>query len=293
MQVADQRAVAGAPFTLTWQLVGADGEPVDPGTVLVTVRGSDGTVVVTGQATTGTGSGPRQYVLTAAQTRQIDVLSVDWTVGGDVYASHLVDVVGRLWFTNAELRAAETAMAAAVNFTPAAISTAREQVEAKIEQWCGQAFVPRFAVETFAATSGPLLASVPTVRRVRWAEFLADDGTVLSTLTPAECAAVPGSDDTTITRSGGWSTGARVRVGYEHGQNVPPPGLKAAAMRLCREVLAKGKGGGLPENAISYSSSELGWSAVLVTPGVRGAHTTIPEVNEQIDANTFSVPGVA
>ena len=37
-------------------------------------------------------------------------------------------------------------------------------------------------------------------------------------------------------------------------------------MRLCREVLAKGKGGGLPENAISYSSSELGWSAVLVTP---------------------------
>ena len=293
MQVADQRAVAGAPFTLTWQLVGADGEPVDPGTVLVTVRASDGAAIATSQAATGTGSGPRQYALTGAQTRQVDVLTVDWTVDGDVYASHLVDVVGRLWFTNAELRAAETAMAAAVNFTPSAVAVAREQVESKMEQWCGQAFVPRFAVETVAATSGPLLAAVPTVRRVRWAEFLDSDGTVLSVLSPAECAAIPSSEDTTISRSGGWTGGARVRVGYEHGRNTPPPGLKAAAMRLCREVLAKGKGGGLPENAISYSSTELGWSAVLVTPGVRGAHTTIPDVNEQIDANTFSVPGIA
>ena len=37
-----------------------------------------------------------------------------------------------------------------------------------------------------------------------------------------------------------------------------------------------------PENAISYTSTEAGWSAVLVTPGVRGAFTAIPEVNEVV-----------
>ena len=116
-------------------------EPVDPGTVLVTVRGSAGTAVVTGQATTGTGSGPRQYVLTAAQTRQIDVLSVDWTVGGDVRVSP-----GRCGGPPVVPRtpswAAETAMAAAVNFTPAMISTARSRWRRRSSSGAGRRSCP-------------------------------------------------------------------------------------------------------------------------------------------------------
>ena len=286
---AHQRVIAGLPATLGWSAIDATGEPADPGAVTVTVTRADGTTITGLPAVAEIGVAPRTVALTSTDTARLDQLTCDWTVNGTVVATTVADVAAGVWFSNAELRAAETALAAAVSFTPDLIRVAREQVEANIEQWCRQAFVLCFSVDMLPATAGALYLTASNVRRIRFAHLLNEDGTVRSTLTAGELAALTISTDDGVVRSGGWTDGVRVRVGYEHGQNAPPPGLKAAAMRLCREVLAKGKGGGLPENAISYSSTELGWSAVLVTPGVRGAHTTIPDVNEQIDANTFTI----
>jgi hypothetical protein len=61
---------------------------------------------------------------------------------------------------------------------------------------------------------------------------------------------------------------------------------------LCREMLETGKTTS-PDAAVSWNSTDLGWSAVFVTPGVRGAHTSLPAVNEVLDAWTFSEIGIA
>ena len=295
MQVADLRVVTTAPATLVWQLVGNDGEPADPGTVLVTVRRADGTEIATGQATTGTGTAARTYTLTPAQTRQLDELTVDWKVGGDTYQSQTVAVVGGAYFSNAEMRGAFPGVRDQPEFSKDLLSLARGQVEDKVERWTHQAWVPRVSIEAPCVSSGRhLIVSFPTVRRVRTVEFVdGATGGVVASLSPAECAAIPASGSGLLYRPGGWSSaGDLVRVVYEHGANCPTPTLKAAAMRLCREVLAKSKGAGLPENAVSASSTELGWSMVLVTPGVRGAHTAIPDVNEAVDTHTFEMFGV-
>ena len=84
-----------------------------------------------------------------------------------------------------------------------------------------------------------------------------------------------------------------MKVGYEHGLTTAPPDVKRQAQRLVREVLLNEKMGQVPDNATSWQSTEMGWSAVLVTPGVRGAHTRLPSVNKCIDDWTFDQVGVA
>jgi hypothetical protein len=55
MMQTPARVVQGAPITVTYQAVDADGEPssTDPGTVTVSITRADGTSIVTGAATTG------------------------------------------------------------------------------------------------------------------------------------------------------------------------------------------------------------------------------------------------
>lgn len=290
-----QRVVAGTAATLSWQQIDGDGEPANPGTVTVTVTRADGTVIATAQATSGATTAARTYALTAAQTATLDRLTVVWVASSVTLATTEVDVVAAPWFSNAELRAAESSVADLGKFTAAKITLARLQVEAFIERCTHRRFVPGYVLETVPGTvSSDLVVSHPDVRVVRSAVLYSDLSAAASeTLAAGELSTLPASGAGIISRhSSNWST-RWVRIGYEYGLRQPPPDLKRAAMRLCRELLVNEPKGQVPDNATNFSSSEMGWSAVLVTPGVRGAHTRLPSVNEAIDAWTFQRYGIA
>ena len=133
------RVVAGAPVTVRFTPYDADGEPggVDPGTVTVDVIRSDGTVLVTAAATTGTGTDPRTYDLAATHTRLLDHLTVLWEVAGVAVHETTVDVVGGHLAILAEIRGTEPSLADTSVDRDAGLLQARAEVEDMFERACG------------------------------------------------------------------------------------------------------------------------------------------------------------
>lgn len=293
MNSFSQRVVAGTAANLSWQLIDGTGEPANPGTVTVTVTRADGTVIVTGGATSGATTAARTYALTAAQTATLDRLTVLWVASGVTLATTEVDVVAAPWFSNDELRVAYAGLGVTA-FPAATVSTARLQAEAFLEDRCGRRFVPGYDLVTIPGAAGMnLVLPGVDVRTIRSAALYDDpSSTATETLSAGEIAAIPKSASGVISRySGTWS--ARwVKVGFEHGMVAPPLDMKAAAMLLTQHLLMAPKSQ-IPDNATSWQSVEMGWSAILVTPGVRGAHTRLPTVNEAIEHWTFRKVGVA
>lgn len=291
-----QRIVAGTAGTISWSQIGGDGEPADPGTVTVTITRADGTAIVTNAATTGTSTAARTYALSQAQTASLDRLTALWKVSGTTVATTEVDVVAAPWFSNAELRSAEVALENTAKYPAAAISLARLQVESFFETVTGRRFVPGYSYETLPILQpyGPLILRRSDLRTVRSIALYNDlSAAAVETLGATELAAFPPSEAGLVYRySNGWNA-TWAKVGYEHGFIAPPPEVKAAAMKLCLEVLVADKSGTIPDNAVTWSSTDLGWSAVLVTPGVKGAHTRLPSVNKVLDEWTFVEVGIA
>ena len=289
-----QRIVAGTATTLSWQQIDDTGEPADPGTATVTLTRADGTVLATAAATSGTGTAARTYAITQAVSATLDRLTAAWQVGGVTVATTEVDVTAAPWFSNAELRAAEPGLVDSIKYDAAKITAARLQVEAFFERITHRRFVLGYDFRTLAGNpSRDLVLPAVEVRTVRSAALFDDpSATAVETLTAVECAAIPPAPGGVITRYTNHWYARWVKIGFEHGFIAPPADVKRQAMRLCRELLMATKSQ-LPDNATSWQSSEMGWSAVLVTPGVRGAHTSIPAVNECLDAWTFEEVGIA
>lgn len=291
----NQRIVAGTASQVVWQQIGGDGEPVDPGAITVTITRSDGTAVVTAQPASGTGAAARTYPLTAAQTATIDRLTILWQSTGVTIATTEADVVAAPSFSNAELRAAEPSVKDETKYPAPVIAIARLQVEAFFERVTHRRFVPGFTMEMLPGARGrDLVVSHPDVRRVRSAALYWDPSVgPTETLGALELGAIPPSPTGIVTRYQlPWSA-MWVRIGYEHGLLTSPPDVKRQQMRLCRELLVNESKGQVPDNATSWQSTDTGWSAILVTPGVRGAHTKLPTVNECLDAWTFDQVGMA
>lgn len=297
VQPYSQRVVAGTPAQLAWQLIGGDGEPVDPGTVTVTVTRADGTELVTDAATDGTGDDARTFDLTPAQSATLDRLSVAWVDDDDVtLATTEVDVVAAPYFSNAELRTAHSDLESVDDYTVPTITRARLEVEAFIESVTHRRFVPGYTFDTVPGSRfSSLLLPNSELRRVRSVTLHSYDlnQTPYETFDDDDCAAIPPSAVGLAHRADGGSWSARwVRIGYEHGFAAPPADVKAQAMLLCRHLLVARTRGNYPDNATSITNTELGWSAILVTPGVRGAWTSIPSVNECLDRWTYDVPEI-
>lgn len=287
-----QRVIAGTSSVVSWAQLDVDGEPADPGTVTVTITRADGTALVADAATSGTGTAARTYTLSVAQTATLDRLLVSWKVSGVTVATTEVDVVAAPWFSNAELRAAEISLTDGTKFTPSVLSLARLQTEAFFERVTRRRFVPGYAFVTVpGSASQDLILPHVDVRRVRSAALYDDPAAApIETLTTTELEAMPASRSGVISRFSGRWRARWVKVGFEFGFVAPPPDVRRQAQRLCREILVNDPKGAVPDNAVNWSSTELGWSAVLVTPGVRGAHTRLPTVNECLDAWTVSEP---
>lgn len=261
-----QRIVAGTTATLSWQAVDQDGEPSDPGTTTVAVTGSDGsTILAAGTATTVVGT--TRTVAIPAQS--VDELTAVWT-GATATETTTHDVVGGVYFTAAQLRAAQLGanqptVTNTADYPTATILATRQDVETLFEQRTRTAFVPRFAVLTTTRQAEVVQTGI---RSVRWVELL--DGTMIT-------------DATTIAtyvdiRQGGLRCLGNVdRVGVVIGFDRPPADVQRVAMLYARHLLTMGQTGiDLRAQYAAVGPDGLG----ITVPGKPWYVTGIDEVDE-------------
>lgn len=283
------RALVGTAPTIVWQPAGPDGEPATPtGPVTVTVTAGNGTPVVTNAATAGSGDDPRTLTLPVCTT--LDELTAVWSVAGAAVAVTTVEIVGGVWFTVADCRAADEKFFDLAKYPVEQVVAKRAEVEAEFEEHTGQAWVPRYArVQVPGTWTCRLILPHVALRKVRSVTAVAPDGTE-TPLTPGEVAEMRVDWHGVIERPATWSAG-RYIVEVEHGHDAPPADLKAAAIVRLRHRLNAHRSG-IPDRATSMQT-EAGQTYALATPGLRGFVTGIPEVDVVLERYRFVRAGVA
>lgn len=288
------RCVAGAPITVSFLAFDADGEPsgADPGTVTVGVVNAEGdTVVSAGTATAGSGTAARTYTITAANTATLDQLTVTWTASGATVYSTLVDVVGGVYATVAEIRGVEDSLGSIPDDPTATIIRCRGEVEKIVERACGHvlAFVPRFATATVKHYRGEFVLPHYNVRRVRWVRYTDSSGTSQEVDITGGVRLAGG----TACILAGVSTTLPLTVGYEHGFPAPPDDVKRAAIAAIRRQvnLAKSQ---IDSRAMSWQGP-AGEFLRFPTPGLGPWVTGVPEIDEVLAdyAKRYPVAGIA
>lgn len=266
-----ERILRQTPGTLSQQWY-EDGVAVDPGTVTVGITRWDGTVLVAaGAATTGSGSSARAYNLTTAHTALLDRLTVTWTSTLKGTLTSYAEAVGGFLFSIAELAARVT------GFTTAQLTDMRTTVETEIERACGCAFAPRYALDIINGNGGRSVMLRPFVTSIRSATV---DGTVF---TAGDLAALSiGTTGSVYSASRSWTCGTgNVLVGYEHGFQDTPAGMRQAALLLAKSWLT-GQRSPIDDRATTFASAEGGTYALAV-PGRNGSHFGIPDVDVVVD----------
>lgn len=284
MNVTDQRVVAARDFTATVDFSVEEDEV--PGAVSCSLADSQGTVVAgSGPATAGA-AGVFTFDVPAAAVPLVDVLSAVWVSDiGTVVTT--IDVRARRLFTVPQLVAAFPEVEA----RPAGVLEAeRTAAEDFLEDQCGRSFAGQFSVASFLADSGggPLRARPVRCRLilphypVTAVRYLSVDGVAL---TVDELAGVVVDPDGFVSYAPG--LGGVVTVGYEHGQ--PVTDVARVAMILARHRIVNGP---LDSRAIGLPV-EGGGVISLLTPGVRGSVTGIPEVDQFLQSHQGRDRGVA
>lgn len=267
-----QRIVAGAPATLTWQPVGSDGEPADPGTVTVDVVRADGTVLKAPlTATTGSGSNPRAVALSVAETANLDWLTATWTVSGTVVAETVHEIVGGVYMTTAAIRAQQASLADEVRHPTAALIEARNETERMLERELHRACVPRFRVAT-VHPSGMLPET--DIRAVRW--VVDEDGNDVT------YTHVDGSRRVEVAHG----RTRPVYVGFEYGLDAPPSDILRKFSLLVRRALNEA-GSTVDARALSVTTPN-GETQRFPTPGLGPFITGIPDVDQAIIAHRWT-----
>lgn len=210
----------------------ADGTTIDPAPNVTLVTGTTDTV---------------EASLTAAQVADLDQLEVAWSADGDWVETDHVSVVGRRFFTIAQLRA-ESDRFTEANYPDATLEKARGWIETLAERHIGVAFVPTLAVETVTTVVGEPVALS------RWP------------VTALTSATVDGSaKDTsswTVRRYGfvedhQLAGDTDVAVIYEHGFDQPPPDLLDACLQAAAGRAKELSNRTIPERA-SVLTTDVG-----------------------------------
>jgi len=222
------KAVLTQWFYIDETATAATGAPV------VTVTRLDGTAVENGNA-----SGPdssNAYTYQFGGRDVVDLLVVTWaaTVAGDaITLTDNIEVVGGFFFSIAEARAADPALASSVKYPTADMVQRRAETEAECERICGQAFVPRFRRFVTTGTGATaLMMPDPLIRAIRSVKI----GNV--TFDAPTTALVGFSDGGMIYLSQGWIPGVppgfkNITIEYEHGRDQPPIDIvRASKIRL-------------------------------------------------------------
>lgn len=241
---ADQRIVRGAAATISRQFADQYGDEGDPGTVTVGVTRADGTeLVAAGTATSGTGTNPRTFTLTAAQTARLDRLNVTWSVSGTEVAESTVDVVGGTWWSLATARAAIAEVRDEGRLTDEGLRDAITATEQIVDATTGVAWLPRFVtVQVYGHGSASVsLPGVMRLRSVQWCRVWSSD-TAYEDLDVTELAAIPADGAGIARRMDGnvWPNNYRIVFGLEVGHDAPPVPLRTGMLPYLRQVALAG-----------------------------------------------------
>lgn len=258
-----------------------DETPTDAGgSVAVTVKRLDGTVVSSGTAA-HPGS-PGVYTYAVPGQPAVDIITVDWSgvvAGATVTSRDYVEIVGGFLFGLAEARAMPPVLDP-TRFPVATLSAHRIAVEQECERICGRAFVPRFRREKVRIINGTAMPSEVDVRAIRSV-----------TLAGAPYAGWYWPD-----RRGPLTNIPQTRVDdynafieYEYGMDYPPEEIRQAAMLRLRTRLTTGDTG-IPSRAVSFSVTDGGVYR-LATPGEK--RTGVPEVDAAYSRYALDVWGFA
>lgn len=224
-----------ASISVAFEVDGVAQDP-DPQTAMVTITGADGTVLVSNQPADRTDVGRFKYDL-AAETALLDTLTASWTSSlGTLQTT--TEVVGGYLFTIARARG-RNPLSDDAAYPTQDIMDARTWAEQELENACGAAFVPRYALETITPRYRQRAIRLGH-RRVRRVRSLSIDGTVMD---PAYIASLL-LDSGQLLRIGRFSTWAcgHIIVGYEHGYDTPPAGAELAALDLAADRLISDTG---------------------------------------------------
>jgi hypothetical protein len=269
--LASSAAKIRATFT------GPDGEATEPTNPTVTiVRDSDGEEVVSAQAATDEGSGVVSYELEAKDIPTVDLLQASWSAEDASAADTEVGVVGGFLCTLEEISAAVEAAGGAEPDT-LTLREKREEAEGKLEDACRVAFRPSYAREMLCGQGKRrLLLGRPRPTAILTATL---DGSDIA----AELALGKGG---TVERESCFPIGSELEITYIHGWPVPPEPITRAAIQLAAAyVQATGGSDGITR--FREDDQEI-WLSV---PGVNGAETGIPDVDQAIRDYRYPVVG--
>jgi len=263
----------GASAELFFELTVA-GEPVEADDApTVTVVRDDGTALVTDAPATGS-KGEYSLVLSPEQTASLDILTATWkaTVDGVVQTfTTRHEIVGDYL---ASIKAIRDSLPKQVSPSEEGIVWARTLAEGWLEDECRVAFRPRYAREAVDGTGeGKILLGRPRLIGLREVTVNGE---------PADLETLKGYPSGVVWTAGSWPEGAlNISVAYEHGFPRPPAQVSRAAVRLARHFIVENPSD-YDERASSMSTDEAHYT--FITPGMRGAITSIPEVNVVIEA---------
>lgn len=244
----------------------------------ITIQAPGVPTVTLTRASTGEQIGPVEATLIEGDlygaqvlADEVEILTVDWSVGDGWSARTVVEAVGGFLFSIPELAAMRlNRTTVGDEFTKDELVTVRLVVETALEDACSVAFVPRLAVETVRGDGSYFLPLKRThVRRVRTVN----------------------GEPTTVTADvagialGDWRRGRSYTLAYEHGHDYPPPRVSRAGLLLAKRWLVDGP---VDDRATSITS-ESGTTTLLITPGMRGHLFDLPEVNAVVAAYDSSV----
>lgn len=267
-----------ATVSVTWD---SNETVVDPGTVTLTITREDGTSIVTGSATSGTGAAPRTFALTTTHTATLDLLALTWTSATLGTLTTYVEVVGGYLFSLSDARGL-TPLDNTTVYPTAKVIAARVLAEMALEDACGVAFVPRYAREVRSGNGCDLLPQRPRPLSIISATV---NGSVVS---DAVIDDENGAAAATFYRPGGWGSGRRnVTVKYTHGYPFPPPRVGRACLLLAKRFLVDSP---ISDRVTTMTSSD-GGTQFFVTAGVRDAVFDIPEANAVVQK--YGVSGSA
>lgn len=276
---ADQRILAGTAASLSMVVSDQDGEP-DTGaaTVTVGVTRGDGTVLVAaGTGTVATGAA-RTVALTRSQTVAVDRLTATWSVGGDVIARTVTDVVGAHWFGPRTLRS----RAGLESLATPTLLAARDSFGDLADRVTGVAWVPRWWTETVRSTgSNVVVTEWPQIREVL---SITVDGSA-QTLADWDVDAGPGVLRAPFTVS----SDAPIVVRYRHGYDRPPGPLVDAAIEACEWSLTKDSSGVSPR-ALGFSGE---FGSFRYASATSDHPTGLPDVDAILATYSRRVPGLA
>lgn len=256
---ADQRVAIGVASTLRVTLVDEYGEETaaeDDVTVTVT-RSAGGTPVVTDAAATLDPATVSTYgrLLSITEVGQLDVLTAVWSVGGVQVATTLVEVVGRFYFTVAQLRAsAQAFQTQAQTWTSAKLAHYRQLAEEEAEWICGRSFVPRFRQVTLEG-SGENTLYLPDQDIREPIQGVSLDGAAYD---QDQLDALHVYSDGRLVADTGdvWPWGQEnVVTRYHYGWDAPPLQVADAALTRAKEMALAGgpNGTAIPSRATSMT----------------------------------------